>query len=283
MTICIGTDAMLHAMFTMTLRDKNRRVLGVRWSRRFDFCPKFSHNHTLGASGLLSRQAFAALVDTPVMVECALCLCAPPRAAPPPSTLATDMLAMLDASACCDVTLLVGSASILAHKAVLAARSPVFKAMFTNHMQESKENIVHLDDVETSSFGLFLRFLYSSVLPSCPIDLAAMLVLADRFQCTSMVTACVDRILDHDNVQGMASLFELDRSLSPAWKLKERAMDALRNNIALSIKFLASSASDYLTDEEDRAIDVQARRSLTVLRPPPLPIPVKSPSTCVIL
>jgi hypothetical protein len=45
---------------------------------------------------------------------------------------------------------------IYAHKIVLAARSPVFQAMFFGPCTEEKEEIM-LDNIEAETFDLFLR------------------------------------------------------------------------------------------------------------------------------
>ncbi|GIX92626.1 speckle-type POZ protein [Caerostris extrusa] len=51
----------------------------------------------------------------------------------------------------CDVTLQVGSEEFPAHKAILAARSPVFKAMFTRDMQETARNAVDISDLDADT------------------------------------------------------------------------------------------------------------------------------------
>ncbi|GIX82419.1 protein roadkill [Caerostris darwini] len=51
----------------------------------------------------------------------------------------------------CDVTLQVGSAEFSAHKTILGARSPVFKAMFTRDMQETARNAVDISDLDADT------------------------------------------------------------------------------------------------------------------------------------
>lgn len=54
-----------------------------------------------------------------------------------------------------DVTLVAGETPVKAHKAILAQRSPVFKAMFESRMSESKQSEIAVDDVD----GVALRLL----------------------------------------------------------------------------------------------------------------------------
>ncbi|GIY49829.1 speckle-type POZ protein [Caerostris darwini] len=64
----------------------------------------------------------------------------------------------------CDVTLQVGSAEFPAHKALLAARSPVFKAMFTNDMQETARNAVDISDLDADTVKSMLLYAYTDTL-----------------------------------------------------------------------------------------------------------------------
>lgn len=46
------------------------------------------------------------------------------------------------------------------HKSVLSDRSPVFESMFNNEMEENRTSIVKIEDIDSSTMKLFLRFLY---------------------------------------------------------------------------------------------------------------------------
>lgn len=49
----------------------------------------------------------------------------------------------------CDFTIHAGDLQIQVHKLVLIARSPVFAAMLEPHTEESQNNCVHLEDIES--------------------------------------------------------------------------------------------------------------------------------------
>ncbi|KAK3153733.1 hypothetical protein QOZ80_2BG0180410 [Eleusine coracana subsp. coracana] len=89
-----------------------------------------------------------------------------------------------------DVTFQVAGETFKAHRCVLAARSPVFKAQLLGAMKESnKEVVVHVDDMDAQVFKALLGFVYTDVLPDGPDvkkqDEVAMaqhlLVAADRY------------------------------------------------------------------------------------------------------
>lgn len=51
--------------------------------------------------------------------------------------------------------------SIQAHKIILAAHSPIFKAMFCVDIKEEKEGTGVVDDIEADAFEERLRFMYT--------------------------------------------------------------------------------------------------------------------------
>lgn len=70
----------------------------------------------------------------------------------PPSDMGQSMKHLLDAELGCDVVFQVGSESFKAHKLVLAARSPVFRAQFFGLVGNPNSDTVELHDVEPSIF-----------------------------------------------------------------------------------------------------------------------------------
>ncbi len=87
----------------------------------------------------------------------------------PECRLADDLGGLFDTQRFSDVTLFVGGREFLAHKAILAARSPVFAAMFEHEMEERKHNRVEITDMDhevhfSSSSSFFFFFASSRLL-----------------------------------------------------------------------------------------------------------------------
>eukprot|EP00172_Hildenbrandia_rubra_P000910 Plantae.Rhodophyta-Hildenbrandia_rubra.ctg1514.p1 GENE.Plantae.Rhodophyta-Hildenbrandia_rubra.ctg1514~~Plantae.Rhodophyta-Hildenbrandia_rubra.ctg1514.p1 ORF type:complete len:483 (+),score=54.65 Plantae.Rhodophyta-Hildenbrandia_rubra.ctg1514:2566-4014(+) len=74
----------------------------------------------------------------------------------------TDMISDPTLKPLCDVTLIVGNERFPAHKAVLAASSRVFRAMFTNNMKERSMVEVTLNDVDPKSWQIALQYIYTA-------------------------------------------------------------------------------------------------------------------------
>lgn len=77
----------------------------------------------------------------------------------PPSDMGEGLKAFLDSGAGCDVVFQVGDEEFKAHKLILAARSPVFKAQFFGHLGDSSVDKVVVKDVEPFIFKVKLLLL----------------------------------------------------------------------------------------------------------------------------
>lgn len=70
----------------------------------------------------------------------------------PPSDMGQSLKLLLDSELGCDVVFHVGKESFKAHKLVLAARSPVFRAQFFGLIGNPNSDKVELEDIEPSIF-----------------------------------------------------------------------------------------------------------------------------------
>ncbi|CAL4892116.1 unnamed protein product [Urochloa decumbens] len=73
---------------------------------------------------------------------------------------------LLRSEAGADVTFAVSGESLAAHKNILAARSPVFKAEFFGEMQEKTTQRVEIKDMDAQVFrAIMLSFIYTDMVP----------------------------------------------------------------------------------------------------------------------
>ncbi|GIX84225.1 TD and POZ domain-containing protein 3 [Caerostris darwini] len=91
----------------------------------------------------------------------------------------------------CDVHLQTGAESFAAHKVILSARSPVFKAMFSNDMKETIANRIDLPDLDGATVHRLLRYMYSDVVEVLEWDSVRNLyAAADKYAIGSLKTNC---------------------------------------------------------------------------------------------
>lgn len=119
----------------------------------------------------------------------------------PPSDIG-NLLKSTDGS---DVTFVVDGEEFPAHRAVLAARSPVFKAQLLGSMAEAKMPSITLQDIAPATFKAMLRFMYTDGLPGDGEDghdefsieaFQDLLAAADRYALDRLKLLCASKLWD---------------------------------------------------------------------------------------
>lgn len=98
----------------------------------------------------------------------------------PECSLSDDLAQLFESQKFSDVILCVNKKEFFAHKAVLAARSPVFAAMFQHDLSEKKQNRVEINDMEPEVLREMLRFIYTGKAPALEKLDAELLAAADK-------------------------------------------------------------------------------------------------------
>ncbi|XP_015909800.1 speckle-type POZ protein [Parasteatoda tepidariorum] len=105
--------------------------------------------------------------------------------------LREDFLSLSTDPKLSDITLMIGKEKFPAHKAVLSARSAVFKAMFERDMAEKESGVVKLTDLDADTLTRMLRFIYSGCVEDLNCEIAANLYsAADKYQCLNLKEEC---------------------------------------------------------------------------------------------
>lgn len=126
-----------------------------------------------------------------------------------------DVLKMMSMMKChqmlTDVTLIVGSEKMKAHRVMLAAASPYFKAMFTGGLKECEAREVTIHDVCPATMYLILDFIYTGQIRVTELTVCRLLPAAAMFQVTDVIRACcifLERQLSPGNAIGIANFAE---------------------------------------------------------------------------
>ncbi|XP_015903554.3 speckle-type POZ protein B [Parasteatoda tepidariorum] len=95
-----------------------------------------------------------------------------------------------------DVKLRVNNIDFLAHKVVLATRSPVFSAMFDQDMLENQSGIVQIKDLNEKTLQNLLKFMYTDVVNEMDCEgTLNILLAADKYQVSNLKDKCTSKIL----------------------------------------------------------------------------------------
>ncbi|BAT06317.1 BTB/POZ and MATH domain-containing protein 1 [Oryza sativa Japonica Group] len=141
----------------------------------------------------------------------------------PPSNLGSQLAAMVGSA--------VGGETFHAHRAVLAARSPVFRAELLGSMAEATMPCVTLRDIEPATFRALLHFVYTDVLQiegssstSTTDLLQRLLAAADRFALERLKLMCAQKLWESVSVETViATLCCAEMHSCP--ELKNRCID----------------------------------------------------------
>jgi speckle-type POZ protein len=150
----------------------------------------------------------------------------------PPRSSSGDWLAALASGALSDVGLrpspggaAAAAAAVRAHKIVLAARSPVFAAMFTQGMAEASSSEVTLEGVSGAVLGHLVHFLYAEEVGADAFDDAeGLLAAADQYQVPRLLALCERELCERIEVETAARLLLL-ADQHHAEQLKERCLE----------------------------------------------------------
>jgi speckle-type POZ protein len=149
--------------------------------------------------------------------------------------LGRDLATMWDKQELTDVSLEVCGESFSAHRLVLAARSPVFRAQLYGPMAKSKMTSIAIQDMEASTFRSMLHYIYHGSLPDAGKVVVSftmseyqhLLVAADRYGVEGLKKSCEDKLCaDSIRLNSVVSLLELAEDHF-CCKLKARCFDFL--------------------------------------------------------
>ncbi|XP_078279966.1 kelch-like ECH-associated protein 1A [Rhinoraja longicauda] len=115
----------------------------------------------------------------------------------------------------CDVTLHVSHGgeerAFAAHRVVLAASSPVFRAMFTSELRERGLAEVRLSGVEPTAMERLIEFAYTSLVVVDETCVQQLMIASSMYQVDGVTRACTDFLLKNmepSNVIGIAHFAE---------------------------------------------------------------------------
>ncbi|XP_055300703.1 kelch-like ECH-associated protein 1B isoform X2 [Sitodiplosis mosellana] len=163
-----------------------------------------------------------------------------------------------------DVIIEVQQELFHAHKVVLSAASPYFKAMFTGGLKESEMSRIKLQGVCPTAMGRILYFMYSGHIRVTELTVCTLLPAATMFQVSNVIDACcafLERQLDPTNAIGIANFAEQHGCTT----LKQRANQFIERHftqISQEEEFLQLSAIQLVQLIRKDELNVQEEREV---------------------
>nr|CAB3468699.1 unnamed protein product [Digitaria exilis] len=154
-----------------------------------------------------------------------------------------------------DVTFVLDSGDrIPAHKNILAARSPVFKAEFFGDMSERSSQTVRIQDMQAAVFKAMLHFIYTDTAPELdeePETAAAMaqhlLAAADRYGLERLKLICEGKLSGGIDVDTAATTLALAEKHNCS-VLKDKCVDFMARSPETLNAVLATDGYKHLVE-----------------------------------
>ncbi|XP_048326019.1 BTB/POZ and MATH domain-containing protein 3 isoform X1 [Ziziphus jujuba] len=139
----------------------------------------------------------------------------------PPSDMGQGLKDLLDSEVGCDIVFQVGDENFKAHKLILAARSPVFRAQFFGLVGDPNMDKVEVKDVEPFIFKAMLLFMYTDKLPDvcevmgsssmCTFTVMVqhLLAAADLYNLDRLKLLCESKLCEEINTETVATTLAL--------------------------------------------------------------------------
>ncbi|XP_017447114.1 speckle-type POZ protein-like isoform X1 [Rattus norvegicus] len=142
----------------------------------------------------------------------------------PECRLAEDLGNLWENTRFTDCCFFVRGKEFKAHKSVLAARSPVFNAMFEHEMEECTKNRVEINDLDPEVFKEMMRFVYTGKAPNLDKMADNLLAAADKYALERLKVMCEEALCSNLSVENVADTLVL-ADLHSAEQLKAQAID----------------------------------------------------------
>ncbi|XBJ08069.1 hypothetical protein VPH35_013469 [Triticum aestivum] len=131
----------------------------------------------------------------------------------PSSDIGTHLGRLLDHADGTDVSFVVDDETFRAHRAVLAARSPVFRAKLFGSMSEATMPSITLHSIKPATFKVMLQFIYTDELPeedelqdSSAQMFQDLLAAADRYALDRLKIICAQKLWEKVSVETVATI-----------------------------------------------------------------------------
>ncbi|KAI3991137.1 hypothetical protein MKX01_022358 [Papaver californicum] len=110
---------------------------------------------------------------------------------------------MLSESIHNDITINTSDGKLGAHRAVLAARSPVFRSMFSHNLKESEFSTIDISDMSMEACQAFVNYIYGSIENEEFCNRLALLHAANKYDISELKESCHDSLIQNISTENV--------------------------------------------------------------------------------
>ncbi|XP_062227477.1 BTB/POZ and MATH domain-containing protein 1-like [Phragmites australis] len=192
---------------------------------------RFIRRKELERSEHLKDDCFAVRVDVRIVKEA-------PSTVVPLSDMHRHLGDLLWSKEHTDVEFRVSGETFAAHRLLLGARSPVFKAELFGPIKEgTTTDVIQIDDMEAHVFRALLTFVYTDAWPEMeheqePAMSQHLLIASDRYGMQRLKLICEEKLCNHIDTSCVATILALAEKHN-CLALKEACFDVLGSSATL--------------------------------------------------
>jgi hypothetical protein len=155
-----------------------------------------------------------------------------------------------------DIKLICGDETFKCHRAILAARSDVFLAMFDmTNSTENQTGFVKIEDIKAATMQKLLKFIYKGqVTEQDALDINLWFA-ADKYNITALVSQCQDSILNNLSLDNVLNVLAKCHLLVSEDIIKELTNNLIRANAATFV--IGKDWKDFSINHPDLAHDIR--------------------------
>uniref|UniRef100_A0A1I8ERG1 BTB domain-containing protein n=2 Tax=Wuchereria bancrofti TaxID=6293 RepID=A0A1I8ERG1_WUCBA len=160
----------------------------------------------------------------------------------------------------CDVTLVVGTVRINAHRLLLASCSSYFRAMFTSEMAESRQQEIQMVDIEPRTLQGLINFCYTGEITIADFNVQSILPAACLLQLSEVQEVCCEFLkkqLDATNCLGIRA-FADTHACRDLMRIADKFTHYNFQDVAKSEEFISLPADQLINIISSEELNVRS-------------------------
>lgn len=158
----------------------------------------------------------------------------------------------------CDIMLRVESDQLAAHKLILSANSPYFRAMFSSSYCEATQSTVEIQGITSAALELLVQYFYTCKIHISTENVQDILAASTMLQTSSITDACCEFMRRHLGVSNCLGV-QTFADMHSCSELKMVASEFTKNNFATVVE-----SEDFLKLELDQVLELFSASDLVV-------------------